>query len=175
MGTRECCYARCDVDRNPGQAVATLLHLARVEPRADRDAQLGGCLIEITRAADRTSWTIEGGKGLISGRLHELPARELDAGVLDEKSIKALLINTAQKNEAGIDIEDDADGWDPAAGWGLMNAWAAYYHRGDVILDSVTPREQPGDYHLYSGRMRDEGPAGEGRDRATMVWNRHAT
>ncbi|MEE4271036.1 MAG: hypothetical protein V2I67_05155, partial [Thermoanaerobaculales bacterium] len=32
-----------------------------------------------------------------------------------------------------------------------------------------------GDYRLYKGVMRDEGPTGEGRDRATMVWNRHAT
>lgn len=98
-----------------------------------------------------------------------------DAGVFDEKAVKALLINTAQKNEPGINIENDTDGWDPAVGWGLMNAFSAYIHRFDVFQDSVTPRDTGGDYQLYKGVMRDEGPTGEGRDRATMVWNRHAT
>ncbi len=99
----------------------------------------------------------------------------MDAGVFDELRLKAVLINTAQKNEPGMNIENDADGWDPQIGWGLMNALAAYFHRSDVFTDSVTPRDTTGEYQLYSGSMRDEGPTGEGRDRATMVWNRHAT
>ncbi len=99
----------------------------------------------------------------------------MDAGVTDELKIKALLINTAQKNEPGIDFEDDADGWDEAFGWGYMNAWAAYYHRNDVITDSVKEKPNAGYYHLYKGQMHDEGSGGEGRDRVTMVWNRHAT
>jgi len=98
----------------------------------------------------------------------------MDAGVTDELELKALLINTAQKNEPGIDIEDDADGWDEQVGWGYMNAWAAYYHRNDVITSSVTPRNTTGEYRLFRGTMRDE-QMGEGRDRVTMVWNRHAT
>ena len=56
-----------------------------------------------------------------------------------------------------------------------MNSWAAYFHRTDVISDTVTPYPTTGHYHLYKGQMRDEGTGGEGRDRATMVWNRHAT
>jgi len=99
----------------------------------------------------------------------------MDAGVFDEKSIKALLINTAQKNEPGINFEGDADGWSKAYGWGYMNAKAAYYHRNDVIAGSVTENGTTGDYKLYKGKMRDEGSSGEGRDRVTMVWNRHAT
>jgi hypothetical protein len=99
----------------------------------------------------------------------------MDAGVTDELAIKALLLNTAQKNEAGINFESDLDGWSEAYGWGYMNAWAAYYHRGDVHLGSVTPRPTAGYYQLYAGQMRDEGSGGEGRDRATLVWNRHAT
>ncbi len=99
----------------------------------------------------------------------------MDAGLFDELSIKAVLINTAQKNEPGMNIEGDSDGWHPQIGWGLMNALAAYFHRYDVFVDSVAPRNTAGDYQLYSGSMRDEGPSGEGRDRATMVWNRHAT
>jgi hypothetical protein len=99
----------------------------------------------------------------------------MDAGVIDELEIKSLLVNTAQKNEPGINIENDPDGWDPAAGWGLMNAWSAYFHRADVRRSTVTPRTTAGDYRLWKGVMRDEGAAGEGRDRATMVWNRHAT
>ncbi|MFK8016193.1 MAG: S8 family serine peptidase, partial [Gammaproteobacteria bacterium] len=98
-----------------------------------------------------------------------------DAGVFDEVSVKALLINTAQKNLAGMNIESDSDGWDPQIGWGAMNAYAAYFHRFDVFVDAVTPRDTDGDYQLYKGSMRDEGIAGEGRDRATMVWNREAT
>lgn len=95
-----------------------------------------------------------------------------DAGIFDELSVKALLINTAQKNLPGIFIEDDSDGWDEQVGWGVLNAYAAYFHRFDVFKDSVTPRDTEGDFRLYKGTMRDEGSAGEGRDRATLVWNR---
>ncbi len=99
----------------------------------------------------------------------------MDAGVIDELEIKALLINTAQKNEPGMDFEADSDGWSTAYGWGYMNAWAAYYHRNDVLSATVTERPNAGHYRLYTGSMHDEGAAGEGRDRATLVWNRHAT
>lgn len=98
-----------------------------------------------------------------------------DAGVFDEKVLKALLINTAQKNLAGMNIENDADGWDPQIGWGMVNAHAAYFHRFDNFVNSVAPRNTDGEFKLYKGRMRDEGSTGEGRDRATMVWNRAAT
>jgi len=99
----------------------------------------------------------------------------MDAGVSDELDIKALLINTAQKNDGAIDFENDSDGWDPAYGWGYMNALAAYHHRDDIFHDTVTPYPDAGHYHLYRGQMRDEGSSGEGRDRATMVWNRQVT
>ena len=99
----------------------------------------------------------------------------MDAAVFDHLAIKALLINTAQKNLPGMDIENDADGWDPALGWGAMNAYAAFHHRFDTFIDSVTPRDTAGDYQLYRGIMKDEGASGEGRDRATMVWDRPAT
>lgn len=99
----------------------------------------------------------------------------MDAGVTDELELKALLINTAQKNEPGIDFESDDDGWHPQIGWGYMNAQSAYYHRADVVTSSVTPRGTTGEYRLFKGTMRDEGSIGEGRDRVTMVWNRHAT
>lgn len=99
----------------------------------------------------------------------------MDAGVLDELAIKALLINTAQKNEGLIDFESDDDGWSEDYGWGYVNAWAACYHRNDVHTASVTARPNDGYFRLYKGQMHDEGTAGEGRDRATLVWNRHAT
>ena len=98
-----------------------------------------------------------------------------DAGVFDELAVKALLINTAQKNLTSVSIEDDADGWDPQVGWGVMNAFAAFFHRFDTFKDSVAPRNTDGEYQLYKGSMRDEGAGGEGRDRATLVWNRSAT
>ena len=96
-------------------------------------------------------------------------------GVDKMVTLEAGWLNTAQKNEGLIDFESDADGWDEAYGWEYMNAWAAYYHRSDVISDSVTARPNSGYYHLYKGSMRDEGSSGEGHDRATLVWNRHAT
>ncbi|MEL7449670.1 MAG: S8 family serine peptidase [Pseudomonadota bacterium] len=100
----------------------------------------------------------------------------MDAGVFDEKALKAVLINTAQKNLSSMNIESDSDGWDEAIGWGYMNAYAAYFHRFDYFLDSVEPRLSGGtEYQLYKGSMQDEGSSGEGRDRATMVWNRAAT
>jgi len=102
----------------------------------------------------------------------------MDAGVTDELEIKALLINTAQKNNSAINFESDADGWSESYGWGYMNAWAAYYHRDDVW--TLTVNERPADssstgswYKLLKGQMRDES-GGEGRDRVTIVWNRHA-
>ncbi|MFK8029822.1 MAG: S8 family serine peptidase [Gammaproteobacteria bacterium] len=104
----------------------------------------------------------------------------MDAGVFDELALKALLINTAQKNRPGMNIESDADGWDPQIGWGVMNAYSAYFHRFDTFQESLDPRDtennwESGDYQLYAGTMEDEGASGEGRDRATMVWNRQAT
>ncbi len=104
----------------------------------------------------------------------------MDAAVFDELALKALLINTAQKNLPGMNIEGDFDGWDPQIGWGAMNAYAAYFHRFDVFRDFLDPRDvadnhESNDYRLYKGTMRDEGASGEGRDRATMVWNREAT
>ncbi len=99
----------------------------------------------------------------------------MDAGVFDELSLKALLINTAQKNLPGMNIEGDLDGWDPQIGWGAMNAHAAYFHRFDTRSMLLAPRDTDGEYRLFKGSMRDEGATGEGRDRATMVWNRHAT
>ena len=101
----------------------------------------------------------------------------MEAGVTDELELKALLINTAQKNDGAIDFDNDlayADGWHPAYGWGYMNTLAAYDHRPDVRKDTIAEDGQPGDYALYAGTMRDEGSPGEGRDRATLVWNRHA-
>ncbi len=98
----------------------------------------------------------------------------MDAGVFDELELKALLVNTATKNDAALDFESDADGWDEALGWGYLNALAAYEHRLDVRSGSVAEDGMPGDYRLYAGDMRDEGPSGEGRDRATLAWNRHA-
>ncbi|MCK4998719.1 MAG: S8 family serine peptidase, partial [Anaerohalosphaera sp.] len=109
----------------------------------------------------------------------------MDAGVTNYLDIKALLINTAQKNNTAINFESDIDGWSETYGWGYMNAWAAYYHRSDTHSGTLTERNTEGSYHLYKGRMRDEnigklkfGDGGlgsnEGRDRATLVWNRHA-
>ena len=97
----------------------------------------------------------------------------MDAGVIDEKEIKALLLNTANKNDALIDFESDEDGWSEAYGWGYMNAYHAYFHRNDVLTASVTERPNPGYYRLYKGLMGDN--VNMGRDRATLVWNRHAS
>ena len=55
----------------------------------------------------------------------------MDAGVIDELEIKALLLNTAQKNEPGINFDTDADGWSEAYSWGYVNAWAAYFHHAE--------------------------------------------
>ena len=99
----------------------------------------------------------------------------MDAGITDGLEIKALLINTAQKNLPSINIEGDVDGWDEKAGWGVMNALEAYGDRSGVRTFDLTPRLTVGDYKLFLGTMRDEGAAGQGRDRATMVWNRTAT
>ena len=96
----------------------------------------------------------------------------MDAGVTDHLSLRALLLNTAQKNELLINFEDDTDGWDPAYGWGYMNLLAAFHHRTDIFRHCVTESGTPGEYRLYRGQMQDEGSSGEGRDRATLVWDR---
>ena len=101
----------------------------------------------------------------------------MDGGVFDELAVKALLINTAQGNLPWMDIEFRPEGWDNRIGWGLIHAQSAFHHRTDVFLDTVTPRNTSGDFNLYKGVMRDEGSSSgaEGRDKATLVWNRHAT
>ncbi len=121
-----------------------------------------------------TDWVAKTGTSMAAPMVLGVAMDLMDAGVIDEKGIKALLLNTAQKNEPGINFESDLDGWSTAYGWGYMNAWAAYYHRSDLHYGSVTPSGTATDYQLWKGVMRDEGAAGEGRDRATMVWNRHA-
>jgi len=106
----------------------------------------------------------------------------MQAGVVDELEIKALLINTAQKNASAnmrliFDLDSDDDGWTPRYGWGYVNAQEAYYHRSDVFSGEIAVRPHPGYFRLYAGRMRDEGRAvdQQWRNRATLVWNRHAT
>jgi serine protease AprX len=132
-------------------------------------------------SSSNTFWEIQNdyinksGTSMAAPIIQGLAMDLMDAGVTDEMEIKALLINHAQKNEPGVNFESDPDGWSPAYGWGYVNAWAAYYHRSDVDTYMVTERDTTGDYILLSGQMRDEGAGGEGRDRATMVWNRHAT
>lgn len=97
----------------------------------------------------------------------------MDGGQTDELALKAILINHARKNDAAIDFDDaDADGWDPAYGWGYVNLQQSYFHIDDVFLGSVTEAGQPGDVRLYSGQMSDS--PFEGRDRVTLVWNREA-
>lgn len=77
-----------------------------------------------------------------------------DAGVLDPRAQKALLINTAT-DRGGL-------GWDSDWGWGYLDLAHAYFHTSDVRGRSIGP----GEYELYVGPFFDG-------DRATLVWNRH--
>jgi subtilisin family serine protease len=78
-------------------------------------------------------------------------------GAWDPKGIKALLLNTAESNGTFTSQQ--------AYGWGYMDLNHAYVHRDDVFLTSVAENRA---YKLYKG------PAVSG-DKATLVWNRHAT
>lgn len=82
----------------------------------------------------------------------------MDYGILDPKTIKAILINTA---------EDEGDaGWDRIHGWGYIDLGAAFLHRDDYFEDSVSPQGSANDFVLYKGYLF-------GLDTATLVWHRH--
>ncbi len=78
-------------------------------------------------------------------------------GTYSPRSVKALLLNTAQSNGTFSDKS--------AYGWGYVDMAHAYAHRYNVFSSYVY---ENGDYKLYKGHM----DAGE---KATMVWNRHAS
>lgn len=83
-----------------------------------------------------------------------------DAGVLDPRAVKAVLINTAEHR--------GNPGWDKAYGWGYMDLNRAYADRANYRMDSVAPRAQTGGFKLYRASAMQPG------DKATLVWNRHA-
>ncbi len=94
-----------------------------------------------------------------------------DAGNWDPRSIKAVLINTAdswEDNNTQTTADDGAKvgkEWNKTYGWGYLDLGHAHFHRNDYFSSSVKPKGQSGDYKLYKGHMYKG-------DKATLVWER---
>jgi subtilisin family serine protease len=96
--------------------------------------------------------------GALALLLNAAAAENIPA-LLDPRSLKAVLINTAE-------LRGGNTGWDSHWGWGYLDIASAYQHRKAVFLDSVTAGGA-GSAHLYAGST--VGNPGK----ATLVWNRH--
>lgn len=94
-----------------------------------------------------------------------------DAGHWDPKTIKAVLINTADAWEdnntetAADDSQVSGKEWNKTYGWGYIDLWHANFHRDDYFTGSVNPKGQLGSYKLYKGYAYTG-------DKATLVWER---
>ncbi len=88
----------------------------------------------------------------------------MDYGINDPRSIKAILINTAEDQ---VHSSDPA-GWDRAYGWGYLNLTKAYNNRNNSFLMNVYPKGQSADTYWFKGYMNPG-------DQATLVWHRHAS
>jgi len=94
-----------------------------------------------------------------------------DAGVSDPRTIKAILINSADSWEDSDTATTADDGakvgkeWNKTYGWGYLDLWHAHFHRNDYFSSSVKPKNQTGSYKLYKGQMYNG-------DKATLVWER---
>lgn len=94
-----------------------------------------------------------------------------DAGVSDPRTIKAILINSADSWEDSDTATTADDGakvgkeWNKTYGWGYLDLSHAHFHRNDYFSSSVKPKNQTGSYKLYKGHMFNG-------DKATLVWER---
>lgn len=94
-----------------------------------------------------------------------------DAGVSDPRTIKAILINSADSWEDSDTATTADDGakigkeWNKTYGWGYMDLAHAHFHRNDYFASSVKPKGVAGNYKLYKGHMFNG-------EKATLVWER---
>ncbi len=94
-----------------------------------------------------------------------------DAGVSDPRTIKAILINSADSWEDSDTASTADDGakvgkeWNKTYGWGYMDLSHAHFHRNDYFASSVKPKGVAGNYKLYKGHMFNG-------EKATLVWER---
>lgn len=97
-----------------------------------------------------------------------------DAGVSDPRTIKAILINSADSWEDSDTATTADDGakvgkeWNKTYGWGYMDLSHAHFHRNDYFASSVKPKGVAGNYKLYKGHMFNG-------EKATLVWERDVT
>lgn len=97
-----------------------------------------------------------------------------DAGVSDPRTIKAILINSAdswEDNDTATTADDGAKvgkEWNKTYGWGYMDLSHAHFHRNDYFASSVKPKGVAGNYKLYKGHMFNG-------EKATLVWERDVT
>jgi hypothetical protein len=94
----------------------------------------------------------------------------MDLGVTNQRSIKALLLNTTFRPD---DMTSAV--WDTGWGWGMLDAEHARIHatQGDYFEGSVTNTET-GDKRYYRGTFLPFDNDNNTYDRATLVWERHA-
>jgi Subtilase family len=90
----------------------------------------------------------------------------MGAGINDPLAVKALLIDSARQGRATpASAMGTQTGWQPDWGWGAVDLTAAYGERTNFDTGSVGGDQA----RFYSATTQAAG------DRATLVWNRHAT
>ncbi|HSC66783.1 MAG TPA: S8 family serine peptidase [Cellvibrio sp.] len=95
----------------------------------------------------------------------------MSAGHWDPRTIKAILINSADSwednntNSAADDGPKVGKEWNKTYGWGYLDLAHARFHTKDYFSSSVKPKGVAGNYKLYKGHMFNG-------DKATLVWER---
>jgi hypothetical protein len=106
----------------------------------------------------RAAWLQGTGTSFSSPAIAGAAALLIDAGVTDPRSVKAVLLNSA----------DDLGGagWDPAFGWGYYNGERAWEERQFVSLETYGPPATPGGRRFFE--RSSAAPT-----KATAAWHRH--
>lgn len=101
-------------------------------------------------------WNAVTGTSLSGPLIAGAAALLIESGVTDARSVKAVLLNSA--DDLG------AAGWDSAYGWGYVNGSQAYAQRSAVVLTDLAPN---------ATRLFERASATT--TKATAVWHRHAS
>jgi hypothetical protein len=126
--------------------------------RRKPDLSAPGSAIWLPSHYGRGAWLQSSGTSFAAGMAAGAAALLIDAGVPDPRSVKAVLVNSA----------DDLGppGWDDAYGWGYVNCERAWTERQSVILTTYGPPTSP------TGRRFFERTT-SAPTKATLAWNRH--
>ncbi len=131
-----------------------------VRGRKKPDLAAPGTRVLLPSTWGATWWENATGTSFSAPAVAGVAALLVDAGVGDPRAVKSVLVNTAD--------DYGTTGWDPAFGWGYVNAQRAFDERQQVSLVSVGA---PG---TASSTLYFERTAAA-PTKATIAWNRRVT